>query len=200
MIYELRGKVRSKSLTSAVIDVRGVGYQLQMSINGLDSLPKIDEDAHVYTYLHVREDILDLYGFKSKKERETFHLLISINGIGPKLAITILSGIGPSNLENKIISGDIKALVSIPGVGTKIAKRIIIELKDKLLDLKDDSIGFNIDGTNSQSFSDVFKALISLGYKEKDAKNACIKLDEKDELDDKLDVLIKKALRLLSKS
>ena len=200
MIYELRGKVRSKSLTSAIIDVRGVGYQLHMSINGLDSLPKIDEDAHIYTYLHVREDILDLYGFKSKKERETFYLLISINGIGPKLAITILSGIGPSNLENKIISGDIKALVSIPGVGTKIAKRIIIELKDKLMDLRDESIGFNIDGTNSQSFSDVFKALISLGYKEKDAKKACIKLDEKNELDDKLDVLIKKALRLLSKS
>ena len=200
MIYELRGKVRSKSLTSVVIDVGGVGYQLQMSINGLDSLPKIDEDAHVYTYLHVREDILDLYGFKSKKERETFHLLISINGIGPKLAVTILSGIGPSNLENKIISGDVKALVSIPGVGTKIAKRIIIELKDKLIDLKDDSIDFNIDGANSQSFSDVFKALISLGYKEKDAKKACIKLDESNELDDKLDVLIKKALRLLSKS
>ena len=199
MIYELRGKVRSKSLTSVVIDVGGVGYQLQMSINGLDSLPKIDEDAHIYTYLHVREDILDLYGFKSKKERETFHLLISINGIGPKLAITILSGIGPSNLEDKIISGNIKALVSIPGVGTKIAKRIIIELKDKLIDLKDDSIGFNINGTNSQSFTDVFKALISLGYKEKDAKKACIKLDEKNELDDKLDVLIKKALRLLSK-
>ena len=200
MIYELRGKVRSKSLTNAVIDVRGVGYQLQMSINGLDSLPKIDEDAHVYTYLHVREDILDLYGFKSKKEREAFHLLISINGIGPKLAITILSGIGPSNLENKIISGDIKALVSIPGVGTKIAKRIIIELKDKLIDLKDDSMGFKIGGTSSQAFSDVFKALISLGYKEKDAKKACIKLDERNELDDKLDVLIKKALRYLSKS
>ncbi|GIS54735.1 hypothetical protein Ct9H90mP29_17770 [bacterium] len=105
MIDELKGILEKKSLTHAIIFVGGVGYKLKMSINGLESLPSNGKDVHVLTHLHVREDILDLYGFFDPVERNTFSLLISISGIGPKLALTILSGIEPGQLKDKVING-----------------------------------------------------------------------------------------------
>ena len=137
MIDQLKGTVQEKTHTHAVIIVNGVGYKVMMSINGLESLSKDGSDVHVLTYLHVREDMMDLYGFADRKERNTFHLLISISGIGPKLALTILSGIDPSKLKDRIIAGDVTALTAVPGVGAKTAKRIIVELKEKFIKTDD---------------------------------------------------------------
>ena len=162
MIDELKGILEKKSLTHAIIFVGGVGYKLKMSINGLESLPSNGKDVHVLTHLHVREDILDLYGFIDPVERNTFSLLISISGIGPKLALTILSGIEPGQLKDKVINGDVAALTSVPGVGSKTAKRIIIELKEKFIKSDDDSsLGFNEQKSpNTPLYNDAVNALV----------------------------------------
>lgn len=198
MIDQLHGLVEKKTPTFAIIFVNGVGYKVNMSINGLESLPKQGQDCIVLTYLHVREDILDLYGFKDDKERVTFHYLISISGIGPKLAMTILSGINPSKLKDCLIAGDVSALTSVPGVGAKTAKRMIIELKDKFIKIDSDSLGFEEgDGADTQLFNDVVNALVSLGYKENHAKKACATLEKNGELLGELETVIKKALKQL---
>ena len=197
MIDQLKGTVQEKTHTHAVIIVNGVGYKVMMSINGLASLPKDGSDVHVLTYLHVREDRLDLYGFADRKERNTFHLLISISGIGPKLALMILSGIDPLKLKDRIVAGDVTALTAVPGVGAKTAKRIIVELKEKFIKTDDSSLGFDDGGGHSQLFTDAVNALISLGYKSNHAKKACTELEQRAELEGELESVIKKALKQL---
>ena len=198
MIDKLKGVLDKKSTTYAVIFVGGVGYKLKMSINGLESLPSIGDEVNILTYLYVREDILDLYGFIDPIERNTFNLLISISGIGPKLALTILSGINPKQLKERVISGDVAALTSVPGVGSKTAKRIIIELKEKFIKSDDSSLGFDEKNVHSSElFKDVVNALVSLGYKQNYAKEACKALEEKGQMDGEIEVVIKKALKLL---
>ena len=198
MIDQLKGTVQEKTHTHAVIIVNGVGYKVMMSINGLESLSKDGSDVHVLTYLHVREDRMDLYGFADRRERNTFHLLISISGIGPKLALTILSGIDPLKLKDRIVAGDVTALTAVPGVGAKTAKRIIVELKEKFIKTDDSSLGFDDDGGGpSQLFTDVVNALISLGYKSNHAKKVCTELEQRAELEGELESVIKKALKHL---
>jgi Holliday junction DNA helicase RuvA len=198
MIDQLHGLVEKKTATHAVIFVNGIGYKVMMSINGLESLPAKGGDAIVLTYLHVREDILNLYGFVDEKERNVFHLLTSISGIGPKLALTILSGIEPSRLKDRVIAGDVVALTSVPGVGPKTAKRIIVELKEKFIKTDDDSLGFDEgEGLGTQIFRDVVIALTSLGYKPNHAKKACSELEKNGELTGELESVIKKALKQL---
>jgi len=198
MIDQLKGTVQEKTHTHAVINVNGMGYKVMMSINGLESLPREGSDVHVLTYLHVREDMMNLYGFADRKERNTFHLLISISGIGPKLALTILSGIDPSKLKDRIVAGDVTALTAVPGVGAKTAKRIIVELKEKFIKTDDSSLGFDDGGGHhSQLFTDAVNALISLGYKSNYAKKACTELEKTGELEGELESVIKKALKQL---
>jgi Holliday junction DNA helicase RuvA len=198
MIDQLHGLVEKKTATHAVIFVNGIGYKVMMSINGLESLPAKGGDAIVLTYLHVREDILNLYGFVDEKERNVFHLLTSISGIGPKLALTILSGIEPSRLKDRVIAGDVVALTSVPGVGPKTAKRIIVELKEKFIKTDDNSLGFDEgEGLGTQIFRDVVIALTSLGYKPNHAKKACSELEKNGELTGELESVIKKALKQL---
>jgi len=198
MIDSLKGLVQEKTLTYAVIQIQGIGYKVMMSINGLESISGIGNEATMSTYLHVREDILDLYGFASEKERNVFLHLIGISGIGPKLALTILSGIEPSNLKDRVIAGDVASLTTIPGVGAKTAKRIIVELKEKFIKTNDESLGFEDgEGMKPQSFNDVVNALLSLGYKRNYAIMACKELEKKGELEGELETMIKNALKQL---
>ena len=174
--------------------MNGIGLKLLMSKNAIESMPNVGKEVLVLTYLHVKEDALDLFGFYSNRERETFLLLISINGIGPKLALTILSGMSSSELNNNIINEDGKALTAIPGVGTKTANRIILELKDKV---SSEGISQDLNLGNikdKQLFLDSVNALISLGYKKNIAKDACDTLRKKGELNGAIEVVIKKAL------
>jgi Holliday junction DNA helicase RuvA len=165
-----------------------------MSKNGIESMPYVGKEVLVLTYLHVKEDALDLFGFYSNRERETFLLLISINGIGPKLALTILSGMSPLKLNNNILNEDVKSLTAISGVGTKTANRIILELKDKV-SLDDGAQKSSLEtNENKQLFLDSVNALISLGYKKNIAKDACDTLQKKGELNGAIEVVIKKAL------
>ena len=133
MIEKILGILESKTNSFLVVMVGGMGLKINISQNCKESLPELGSKINLLTYLHVKEDILDLYGFKDENERLIFLLLISISGIGPKLALTILSGLESIKLKEKIVASDVEALTKIQGVGAKTAKRIIVELKEKLV-------------------------------------------------------------------
>ena len=196
MIERIKGIIEIKKLTYIVISLHGIGLKIRMSEKSIESMPHSEEEIVVLTYLHVKEDALDLYGFFSNIERETFLLLITINGIGPKLALTILSGMEPDRLNNYIITGDVKSLTAIPGVGSKTANRIILELKDKV-DLNKLKISTGDDNNiNQHLYKDSVNALVSLGYKKHVANEACLKLKKNDELKGEIQNVIKKALKI----
>ena len=197
MIERIKGIIEIKKLTYIVISLHGIGLKIKMSEKSIESMPHSEEEIVILTYLHVKEDALDLYGFFSNIERETFLLLITINGIGPKLALTILSGMEPDRLNNYIITGDVKSLTAIPGVGSKTANRIILELKDKV-DLNKLKISTGDDNNiNQHLYKDSVNALVSLGYKKHVANEACLKLQKNDELKGEIQNVIKKALKII---
>tara|TARA_B100000212_G_scaffold341173_1_gene323620 strand:- start:1668 stop:2294 length:627 start_codon:yes stop_codon:yes gene_type:complete len=199
MIERIIGTIVRKDSNGVVLDVNGVGLKINMSINSLESIPAIGKVTQVLTYLNVKEDILDLYGFFNNIERETFLLLISISGIGPKLALTILSGVTSDNLKNSIIAGDVPSLTRVPGVGAKTAKRIIVELKEKFISIDADNLGIVEKKEFSSHFQDVLNALLALGYKNNHAKQVCNELEKEGLMKGKLESVIKLALgRLMS--
>ena len=194
MIERVKGLIEKKDSNSLILVVNGIGLKINMSINALELLPPIGKEIRILTFLNVREDLLELYGFVNRLERETFLLLISISGIGPKLAITILSGISTDNLKNSIIAGDVPSLTRIPGVGSKTAKRIIIELKEKFITIDTDQLGIAEEKQISSLFRDVINALLSLGYKENHARKVCSELEKDGLMQGELEKVIKLAL------
>ena len=190
--------MKKKNKTSSVISVNDISYKIKASLNCIIELPKIGEKTSLLTYLYVRENLLDLYGFKNEHERKSFFFLTSINGIGPKLAITILSGLKFGDLKEYVINGDVKSLTSIPGVGSKTAKRIIIELKEKFIDLVDDDLGIKEKFKGDLGMLDnVVNALVNLGYSKTEATKVCNKLVDKGEFNGNLELLIKRSLSKL---
>jgi len=171
MIALLRGTLAYKSSDHVIIDVGGVGYRLFIPLSTFYSLPETG-DVSLFTHTHVREDAILLYGFLSMEEKELFGILISISGIGPKLAVNILSHIPAKDLKRAIASGDIKRLSSLPGIGKKTAERLVLELKDKVGPIHDlpeaDEVQSNTSGEDISN--DVISALINLGYKENQAR------------------------------
>ena len=196
MIDQISGKIISINDNYVVLAVGGLGIKVNISAAFASKL--VDEDLiTLVTYLNVREDALDLYGFKNESERNLFLMLISISGIGPKLAVSILSGVELEELKSNILSGDIQSLTSIPGVGAKTAKRIIIELKDKLLKTTSTELGFE-EGVDSKISKDVLSALIGLGYSESIAIEV-IKTINPANSNKNIESLIKEALKILNK-
>ena len=197
MIYQVSGNLITKHKDFVVIEVSGIGFKITSTTNTINTI-KLEQKILLHTYLHVREDALNLYGFHSTLEREVFLLLIGISGIGPKLAITILSGILPDELKDKIISGDIASLTSIPGVGAKTAKRIIVELKDKFTKIEEGSLGFS-DKLNSKLYDDALNALSSLGYSPQQSKQVLNHIaNGKDDNKHNIESIIKAALKRLN--
>ena len=195
MIDQISGKIISINDNYVVLEVGGLGIKVNISANFASKL--VNEDLiTLVTYLNVREDALDLYGFKNDSERNLFLMLISISGIGPKLAVSILSGVELDELKLNILSGDIKSLTSIPGVGAKTAKRIIIELKDKLSNTTTTELGFEDDFASKIS-KDVLSALVGLGYSENMATEV-IKRINPDKSNKSIESLIKEALKILN--
>jgi len=161
MIVSIKGILSSKKTSDVVIDVNGIGYKCSISAYTYDHLPKIGEEVFLNTFFQVTENSHSLYGFINSEEKSLFEMLISINGIGPKTVMPILSSARPDDVINRIISGDVSMLSSLPGIGTKTAKRIIIELKDKLSDYSSDDIPELADNS---IIKDALNALSSLGY------------------------------------
>ena len=200
MISQINGKLISLNEGFVIIELGGLGLKVNMSTSSIRNF-KLNEIISLFTHMHVREDALDLFGFINESSKKLFLMLISISGIGPKLGMTILSGIEPEKLKTCIISGDVKTLTSISGVGAKTAKRIIIELKDKFSNVDDENLGFN-DEKDSEIFNNILNALISLGYSEIESKKVIEKLRllSPDQNDKRIETLIKEALDLLNGS
>jgi len=196
MIGYLTGKIISKKPTQILIDVNGIGYLVNISINTFDKIAENGESISLHTYLSVKEDSLTLYGFYTLAEKELFEILIGVNGVGPKLTQGILSGISAAEFKDAIANGNISRLVAIPGVGKKTAERMMIELRDKI-----DKVSGSDSSLTSKPFSikdDAVAALIGLGYNHKTAEKATRSLiDENPSLS--LEDLIKESLRNLNK-
>ena len=191
----ISGKLYAKNPTEAIVDIGGIRFRIHITVSAYDSLPGQEKSVELLTYLHVKEDILDLYGFKDHVERSLFMNLNTISGIGPRSAMNILSGTNPDEFKNRIIAGDVKSLTVIPGIGAKTAKRIIVELKEKFvadLDEKNE-LGF-IENGDSSIVKDAANALQSLGYKTGQVNKTLTDLESAGELSGRLEEIIRKAL------
>ena len=183
MIGRLRGVVLEKIPPQLLLDVNGVGYELEAPMNTFYKLPGIGEEATLFTHFVVREDAQLLYGFADQSERQLFRTLIKINGVGAKLALAILSGMDAAAFSHCIIASDVASLTRLPGVGKKTAERLIVEMKDRLqewhVDLPAEQIGGAGSTSSSQSMilAEAETALIALGYKPVEASKSLAKLD-----------------------
>ena len=192
MIAYLRGKLLEKDPARVVVDVNGVGYEVFVPLTTSSVLPDRGADVAIDIHTHVREDVIALYGFSTRRERAIFEKLMTISGIGPKLAMTILSGGSVDDLVDAIKRNDLPRLTSIPGVGKKTAERIVVELRDKLQDFT------VLVSEKTTTESDVLSALENLGYNRVLAESAMRRaLDGEREAP--FDVLFKRSLQILTK-
>ncbi len=183
MIGRLRGTVLHKQAPDLLLDVAGVGYELLASMTTFIDLPEIDNEVILFTHLIVREDAHTLYAFSSEKERALFRLLLKVNGVGPKMALAIVSGMTASEFAALVHSGDVAGLTRLPGVGKKTAERLIIEMRDRLPE--PGSLPENENATPSQPGlhkleDEAIAALLALGYKPAQASKMVSASSEKD--------------------
>ncbi len=198
MIESLKGILNKKDPTLVIIDVGGVRLGVHITLSTYEKLGDVNAEVELLTYLNVREDIMELYGFFDNSERLLFKLLTSVNGIGPKSALNILSGTNPNSFKKNIINGDISSLTSIPGIGAKTAKRIVIELKDKFIDGGESvALGFQLDSDEEGVIEDVIKVLLSLGYNRNSIDKAISEIATKEVLKEDLEKIIKMTLKRL---
>lgn len=200
MIYSLNGKLIEKELNTVVVECGGVGYSCTVSLKTLAALPEIGENVFIYTHMAIREDAVDLFGFLDKDEIKAFKLLTSVNGVGPKAGVAILSEFTPEYLYSYIAAGDYKALTSASGVGPKLAQRIVLELKDKVgalpreINLKTSSAPVASVTLPQNNVRSAVSALVSLGFLQTEANRAVQNLDPTLSTED----IIKQALNRLS--
>ena len=182
MISYIKGILEDMSPGMVVVDNHGIGYQMMVPMRG-ESFPKIGQEIKIYTHMHVREDDVSLFGFLSKEEKEAFELLIGVNGIGPKVGLSVLSTLSVYELKMAVISEDVKTISKTPGLGPKGAKKLILELKDKLSfeELEEDGVGAEIFDTSVDSSDSVMitiEGLVSLGYSKSEAAIAVNKVED----------------------
>ena len=184
MLSYIIGEVAEISADTVVVENNGIGFNIKTSDMTIDSLPPVGDMVRIYTYLHVREDAMQIFGFLSKDELEVFKLLLNVNGIGPKGALGILSAISTDDLRFAVLSDDVNLIKSCPGVGAKTAQKLIIELKDKLR--LEDAFEMAVNNNNKKNtvqdntvivMNEAVEALVSLGYSSKDAIAAVKKVE-----------------------
>lgn len=193
MIDRIIGKVVDKRSDHIVVQAGGMGYAVYLPIIGISRVP-LGEDVLLYTHLQVRDDAFMLYGFNNEKDRELFHLLITVSGVGPKVAIGILSGYESESIISFIRNEDVRSLMKAPGIGKKTAERILLELKDKV-------DGFEVSGefeaeaplATTSAQDEAYDALMSLGYSANEAKSAVSEAEG-----DEVEEILKSALKKLS--
>ena len=184
MITFLDGKLVSALPTQAIVDVGGVGYEVFIPLASYDKLPAVGQPVRIHTHLHVREDAQVLYGFMTPAERDLFRLLVNnVSGIGPKLALAVLSGMSVNNFKAAVVNSDIASLSKISGLGKKTAERIVLELKDKLgvAAAWEAASTMHAPTPAQEQANEAVLALIALGYKQIDAYKAVRELQEKGE-------------------
>ena len=198
MIGFLRGRLLSKTPEGLLLDVSGVGYVLSVSLSTYADLPGEGREVELHVHTHVREDAITLFGFLTDDEKRVFGRLISVAGVGPKVALAVLSGARPDALRAAVAAGDARGLTKIPGIGKKIAERIVLELRDKLG--APGSAAFLPGGAPLQPLSaDVASALTNLGYRKADAEAAVGAAEKELEETPTFELLLRKALGRLGK-
>ncbi len=200
MIAYLKGTVHAKSPEQLIVDVRDVGYQLEISNQTYEELPAEGEEVELLVYHHVTDNDQRLFGFVSQNEKDLFELLITVKGVGPKLGLTILSGLPAQEITGAIVQEDKSALSEIKGIGKKTAQRMILELKDKISEMVDATYSPSSTASISSNVKEeAVSALQSLGFKKRDAEES-IKLAAKgEEVDGDVQKLVKKALSQMEK-
>jgi len=189
MIGSLRGKLLVKRPDEVIVEVGGVGYQVSMGLNTLSGLPEEGREVFLHIYTHVREDLIQLYGFSTEDEKRVFTTLLGISGIGPKVALSIISSIPHDEFLKAVESEDIALITRVPGLGKKTAHRLVLELRGKLPKKEQ---------PRDRAFEDALSALVNLGYKKTDALSAVEKAYNKGYLD--LERLVKESLKQLTGS
>jgi holliday junction DNA helicase RuvA len=201
MIGRIKGVLIEKSPPDITVDVQGIGYELQVPMNTFYRLPDVDHPVSLYTHFVVREDAQLLYGFYEARERELFRAVIKINGVGPKLGLSILSGIETNDFVRVVHNNDVAALTKVPGIGKKTAERLVIEMRDKLKDWPVATDGNMPAGSDNvvlrknHASDEAISALLALGYKPKDAESA-IKAVASDDLTSQ--DMIRRALKTMA--
>lgn len=197
----LSGKIAYKGISHVVVDAQGVGYRVFIPLTTFYALPEADQAITLHIHTSVKEDAIHLFGFYTREERELFQLMISVSGIGPKVALNILSGISSAELLEAISAGNLTRLMAIPGIGRKMAERLILELKEKVMKkMAADAIPA-ADAKQKQAEmmrEDALSALMNLGYKAGAARDALEKAARDLKEEPAMDQLLKKALKILA--
>jgi Holliday junction DNA helicase RuvA len=200
MIALLSGKIAYKGISHIVVDTQGVGYRVFIPLTTFYELPEAGETVTLHIHTSVKEDAINLFGFYTREERELFQLMISVSGIGPKVAMNILSGISSPELLEAISGGNLAKLITIPGIGRKMAERLILELKEKAakkMAADHLPVADARQKQNDMIREDVLSALVNLGYKANTARDALDKIARDTEGELAMDQLLKKALKIL---
>jgi Holliday junction DNA helicase RuvA len=197
MIAHLKGQLTYKSPEYTIVDVNGVGYQVFTPLSTYYALPDPGQTVSLRVHTRVREDELKLFGFLTEEEQTIFQKLITINKVGPKLALGILSGMSPADLISTIMNNDAARLSTIPGVGKKTAERLTLELKDKLADLALEMEHHPEAAPKQGFYDDALSALVNLGYKKPEAEKALKTIYNQNGKDASLEDLIKESLNIL---
>jgi len=201
MIALINGLLIYKSISHVIVEANGIGYQIFIPLTTFYELPDTNQKVTLHIHTHVRQDDISLFGFGTGEEKGVFELMISVSGIGPKLAMNILSGISAEELVRAVSHGNLERLVSIPGVGKKTAERMILELKDKVVKLSTYEAVYKDDGdirVYDSIIDDVLSALINLGYKSQRAREVMDKIIKESTESLTLDILLKRALKILA--
>ena len=197
MIAQISGTLAHKLPGEVIVDVGGVGYQVFIPLNVFYRLPEVGSSVRLYIHTHLREDALQLFGFRAAEEKQVFLLLNSVSGIGPKLAVNILSGIPAEELVEAVKDGNQVRLVSIPGVGKKLAERLIVELRDKVAALEPSASTATAQNSEAQLIQDAVSALVNLGYKKAEVEKNVREMIENGKRT--LEELIKEVLRRMGR-
>lgn len=192
MFSYIKGTLEYIGKDFAVIDVNGVGYKIYTAVSNLNEI-KVKDVVKMYTYLHVREDILAIYGFVTSGELEMFELLLSVSGVGPKAALSLVSAISPSKFALSLITNDSKALTCAQGIGIKVAQRIILELKDKVKTEITEEEEKQV--TSKDKHSEAINALIVLGYSYNEASKAVKNIDDAQDVETMIKIGLKNLVR-----
>lgn len=201
MFALITGKLAHKSATEVIVDVAGIGYQVYIPLSTFYELPEMGDPVSFHIHTHVKEDAIQLFGFRSREEKSIFQLMIQVSGIGPKLAINVLSGISGPDLAKAVSGGDLARLVAIPGIGKKTAERMVLELKDKFSKLVSEEMAgpAREEVPDDILMNDALSALENLGYKQPVAKKALDQVRGSLDGDLTIEELLKKALKFLAK-
>ena len=196
MIVSLKGILTNKNPSDVIIDVNGVGYLCFISNNTYDSLPIVGEPVSLLIYHQISENNQSLYGFSDNVEKDMFLMLISVSGIGPKTGINLLSSVSANEFKRRLVAGEVELLSALPGIGQKTARRIIVELKDKLVDYSNDSMPIE-NSEDNQIFRDAYNALQSLGFNSNEISKCLSMLTNKTDSNFNTQDLIREALKAL---